>query len=98
MRYKCRPFTSFINCVVQLCRSVDHSSLHNELQFGLQERSCSKYVEIACILINQRFSWISLIGNALQEFVKQQQADERAERQAKRELVRNRIAEEAKAN
>ena len=51
-----------------------------------------------CILINQRFSWISLIGNALQEFVKQQQADERAERQAKRELVRNRIAEEAKAN
>ena len=31
--YKFRPFTLFFNCFVQLCRSVDHSSLHNERQF-----------------------------------------------------------------
>ena len=37
--YKCRPFTLFINCFVQLCRSVDHSSLHNERQFVTSFRS-----------------------------------------------------------
>ena len=36
---KRRPFTLFINCVVQLCRSVDHSSLHNEHQFVTSFRS-----------------------------------------------------------
>ena len=39
LRYKCRPFTLFINCFVQLCRSVDHSSLHNERQFVTSFRS-----------------------------------------------------------
>ena len=28
--------------------------------YGLLERNVSKYVEIACIVINQRFSWVSL--------------------------------------
>ena len=39
VRYKCRPFTLFINCFVQLCRSVDHSSMHNECQFVTSFRS-----------------------------------------------------------
>ena len=39
MRYKCRPFMLFIDCVIQLCRSVDHSFLHNERQFVTSFRS-----------------------------------------------------------
>ena len=39
VRYKCRPFTLFINCFVQLCRSVDHSSLQNKRQFVTSFRS-----------------------------------------------------------
>ena len=42
MRYKCRPFTLFINCLVQLCKSVDHSSLNNERQFVTSFRSVGK--------------------------------------------------------
>ena len=33
------PFTLFINCFVQLCRSVNNSSLHNERQFVTSFRS-----------------------------------------------------------
>ena len=39
VRYNCRLFPLFINCFVQVCGSVDHSSLQNERQFVTSFRS-----------------------------------------------------------